>query len=148
MVGPLSSEEIEDVVSSVRRLVSNEQNPRRVTRDLGADRLLLTPALRVVSEVSPLAPLVLESAPEDDILSGHEAAEPEVDLQEVDLIEADWEDEIWAAPEPQSLGEVALAADEAEVLEPPAEATVIMEAEAAAVEHTVTEAEPEAMRSE
>ena len=60
MVGPLSSEEIEDVVSSVRRLVSNEQRPRTLSRDLGVDRLMLTPALRVVSETSPVAPLMLQ----------------------------------------------------------------------------------------
>jgi hypothetical protein len=61
MAGPLSSEEIEDVVSSVRRLVSNEERSRTLSRDLNVDRLLLTPALRVVPETSPLAPLVLET---------------------------------------------------------------------------------------
>ena len=60
MSEPLSTNEIEDVVSSVRRLVSNEQGPRRTTRDLSADRLLLTPALRVVSEVAPLSTLILD----------------------------------------------------------------------------------------
>lgn len=125
MAGPLSSEEIEDVVSSVRRLVSNEQAPRRQSRDDGADRLLLTPSLRVVSETSPLAPLILEApmveavpdpVDESDILP--EAAESEADA---DLIEADWEDELWVAPEVVSLGEVALGAEEAEVLLPPAQ---------------------------
>jgi cell pole-organizing protein PopZ len=61
MAGTLSSEEIEDVVSSVRRLVSNEQRPRSLTRDLKSDRLLLTAALRVMPETSPLALLVLDS---------------------------------------------------------------------------------------
>ncbi|MCU0902914.1 MAG: hypothetical protein MUE83_03450 [Tabrizicola sp.] len=61
MAGPLSSEEIEDVVSSVRRLVSNEQRPRTLSRDLNSERLLLTPALRVVPETSPLAPLLLDA---------------------------------------------------------------------------------------
>ena len=124
MVGPLSSEEIEDVVSSVRRLVSNEHSPRRTTRDLGADRLLLTPALRVVSEVSPLAPLILDvPVPEPELAEPEiEAVEDvEVDETAVELIEADWEDEIWAAAEPVSLGEAALGAEEAEVLIPPME---------------------------
>ncbi|MFN4191761.1 MAG: hypothetical protein ACK4FR_02355 [Tabrizicola sp.] len=76
MAGPLSSEEIEDVVSSVRRLVSNELRPRTLSRDLSADRLLLTAALRVVPESSPLAPLVLDApvveAPFDaDSLTGN-----------------------------------------------------------------------------
>lgn len=129
MAGPLTSEEIEDVVSSVRRLVSNEQSPRRLSRDLNAERLLLTPSLRVVSETSPLAPLILEAqmpdpapvapvpdAPAAEVLPG---AVPE---DAVDLIEAEWEDEIWAPAEALPLGEAALAADEAEVLLPPAHA--------------------------
>lgn len=71
MVGPLSSDEIEDVVSSVRRLVSNELHSRTLSRDLNADRLILTAALRVVPETSPVAPLVLDApvnevAPDED----------------------------------------------------------------------------------
>ncbi|WP_322242632.1 hypothetical protein [Tabrizicola sp.] len=121
MAGPLSSEEIEDVVSSVRRLVSNELSPRRLSRDLGADRLLLTPALRVVSEISPLAPLVLGKMVEDPVSPeaqpvATEGAEPLVD-DAVPLIEAEWEDEIWVAPEATAaLGEVALGVEDAEVL--------------------------------
>jgi len=137
MVGPLSSEEIEDVVSSVRRLVSNEQGLRKTTRDLAADRLLLTPALRVVSEIGPLSTLILdmpmsevaqaaEPAPEiappaAGLSPLVEAAEPVDDEPAVELIEADWEDEIWTASEDVSLGEVALGAEEAEVLLPPIE---------------------------
>ncbi len=159
MAGPLSSEEIEDVVSSVRRLVSNEQ--RVLTRDLNAERLVLTSAYRVVPETSPLSPLMLdaplvdappEPAPEaapvaadvvEDV-SAPEATDPledslaqalavdvqpeltgEVDDQAspsrpaatmTDTVEGEWEDEIWAEPGQVSLGEVALAAEEAEVL--------------------------------
>jgi len=173
MVGPLSSEEIEDVVSSVRRLVSNEQRPRTLSRDLNAERLLLTPALRVVAETSPLAPLVLDAPvveaaeeavpeagaeaegamqvqaavppqglPETDAPAAPAAAQeappaqapvfaPEPDAGVSDLsggvgdagsldvsvaAEAEWEDEIWAEPGSVSLGEAALAADEAELL--------------------------------
>ena len=157
MVGPLSSEEIEDVVSSVRRLVSNELRPRNVSRDLGADRLLLTPALRVVSQVPGLSPLILDGPlqePEDaaalavvstepapaavepavaevvdpaltpalaETLSGAEAASapPEAIWAEahsdVVLVEAEWEDELWTAPE-TPLAESALVAEEAEVV--------------------------------
>lgn len=122
MAGPLSSEEIEDVVSSVRRLVSNELSPRRLSRDLGADRLLLTPALRVVSEISPLAPLVLQEKVEESAVPEVEAdpvkAEPADAMVDdaVQLIEAEWEDEIWVAPEAPALGEVALGLEDAEVL--------------------------------
>lgn len=158
MVGPLSSEEIEDVVSSVRRLVSNEQGPRRTTRDLSAERLLLTPALRVVSEIAPLSTLILD-APVSDVARATEAApeiaapeippepapsatdEPAAEAPAVELIEADWEDLIWAAPEAMSLGEAALGAEEAEVLLPPGD-----EAAAEVASHPEPEAEagPEA----
>ena len=157
MVGPLSSEEIEDVVSSVRRLVSNEQGQRTMSRDLTADRLLLTPALRVVSEIGPLSTLILDipmseavppakpaaeaASPAAGLAPPAEVTEPAEDGPAVELIEADWEDEIWAAPDGVSLGEVALGAEEAEVLLPPVEdapAGAVTDAEAG------TEIEPEA----
>jgi hypothetical protein len=162
MAGPLSSEEIEDVVSSVRRLVSNEQRPRTLSRDLGAERLLLTPALRVLPDSSPLAPLVLdaplpepppekpdlavgepapaatrdpqpptaEDTPQDDFRSGADATDscPEPQVGEGDLADsataetlatpqsdAEWEEGLWVEPGAVSLGEVALAAEEAVV---------------------------------
>jgi hypothetical protein len=129
MAGPLTSEEIEDVVSSVRRLVSNEQSVRKLSRDLNAERLLLTPSLRVVSESSPLAPLILEAqvpeaAPAADDLVSKDVVEDEAHSAPsedgVDLIEAEWEDELWVTPEVLPLGEAALVAEEAEVLLPPA----------------------------
>ncbi len=170
MAGPLSSEEIEDVVSSVRRLVSNEHQPRTLSRDLNAERLLLTPAQRVLSETSPLAPLAplmldsslqtaepmdADAAPGDPVPvpppadSGSEGeapavpvyvaetsageagaesgplpvADPELaaDLAEAASEEPDagWEDEIWSETATVSLGEIALAAEEAEVLTGP-----------------------------
>lgn len=99
MSGPLSSSEIEDVVSSVRRLVSTDQRPRPVSRDLRQDKLLLTPALRVVAENPLIEPLILtEQAPDS-------------------APEALWEDQIWSQPEPP-LAELALGAEEAEVITP------------------------------
>lgn len=149
MPGPLSTEEIEDVVSSVRRLVSNEQNARRTSRDLGAERLILTPSLRVVSELSPLAPLVLDEriaeASESESHPPQEVLDVEPDDTAVELIEAEWEDEIWTEPEVVSLGEVALAAEEAEVLASPA----VAEEPVAAAEAPSAEAESsEAWRAE
>jgi hypothetical protein len=181
MAGPLSSEEIEDVVSSVRRLVSNEQRPRNLSRDLNSERLLLTPAQRVMPETSPLAPLMLDASlleaqlaeaaltrpspdpavvmdetlpvdqlaavpadadavalmvvPDDpdpdvnidDDLLATVDPEPTVDPElAADLAEAtleepqtEWEDELWVEPAAVSLGEAALAAEEAEVLTGP-----------------------------
>ncbi|MFN5999482.1 MAG: hypothetical protein ACK47C_12285 [Paracoccaceae bacterium] len=185
MAGPLSSEEIEDVVSSVRRLVSNEQRPRTLSRDLNSERLLLTPALRVVPETSPLAPLVLdapvvEAVPEPqpepqfedaaavvadvqpssdstkDLTPAQEdslarALDMDIDpeplasegdlssaallentLDPADVTEAEWEDEIWAEPGVVSLGEAALAAEEAEVLAVPTQDDAELAADEAA----------------
>ena len=107
MTEPLSSNEIEDVVSSVRRLVSTDPRPKPLTRDLGPDKLLLTPSLRVVSDnPAPvaMAPLILQNAMPGD--AGDDR---------LHLVEAEWEDELWTAPEPP-LAELALGAEEAEVL--------------------------------
>ena len=130
MAGPLTSEEIEDVVSSVRRLVSNEQSSRQLSRNLNAERLMLTPSLRVVSETSPLAPLILDvptpevapvlSFPLPDAATAEEVLTSAPD-DAVELIEAEWEDELWAPTEAVPLGEVALVTEEAEVLLPPAQ---------------------------
>lgn len=130
MAGPLSNEEIEDVVSSVRRLVSNEQRPRPLSRDLNSERLVLTPAQRVVSETSPLSPLILatpidEPVPPVAVEGAEEARDRPASVwaeaeSDVILVEADWEDDIWAEEEP-SLAEVALGADEAEVVPAPTE---------------------------
>jgi hypothetical protein len=117
MSEPLSSNEIEDVVSSVRRLVSNEPRPRPLTQDLGPDKLLLTPSLRVVADnpvpnpppgtaanPSPMTPLILTNSVATDATDDR-----------LHLVEAEWEDEIWTEPEPP-LAELALGAEEAEVL--------------------------------
>lgn len=125
MAGPLSSSEIEDVVSSVRRLVSVDERVRPVSRDLGADKLLLTPALRVVTEPAAAeAPLILTVPLEEPPTVEAEAAA--ADGPGPQLVEADWEDEIWQE-EPLSLAELALGAEEAEVVDPAeaASATVV-----------------------
>ena len=114
MSGSLTSNEIEDVVSSVRRLVSTDQRPR--SRDLGADKLLLTPSLRVVTdEARPADPL---------ILTGSDRVSDDAD-DSAPVVEAEWEEPIWAAPEPP-LAELALGAEEAELV---AEAPMWPEAE-------------------
>ena len=58
MAEPMSSGEIEDVLSSIRRLVSEEPRPvgRVPAPAADAGKLILTPALRVVAEeVAPIA---------------------------------------------------------------------------------------------
>ncbi|MDO8984730.1 hypothetical protein [Cypionkella sp.] len=48
MSEPLSSTEIEDVLSSIRRLVSDDMRPTPKLAAAAGDKLILTPALRVV----------------------------------------------------------------------------------------------------
>ena len=54
MSEPMSSVEIEDVLSSIRRLVSEDLRPApRPVVTKPADKLILTPALRVVAKPAP-----------------------------------------------------------------------------------------------
>jgi hypothetical protein len=113
MSGPLSSNEIEDVVSSVRRLVSVDARPRPVTRDLAQDRLVLTPALRIVPEAAN-SPLILSGPVQDAVADPAEDPAKTQDMT-IQAFEAEWEEEIWAEPEPP-LAELALEVEEAEVV--------------------------------
>jgi len=65
MSEPLSSTEIEDVLSSIRRLVSEDMRPlpRPAGAGVAADKLILTPALRVVQEEDADAKAVFVAAP-------------------------------------------------------------------------------------
>ncbi|MFN4155293.1 MAG: hypothetical protein ACK4HF_11620 [Paracoccaceae bacterium] len=104
MSEPMSTLEIEDVLSSIRRLVSEDLRPAPrppETPARAADKLLLTPSLRVVEEVAgpwpeSAAPSVTAatgatSAPVEDVVSRLGAA----------VIEDEWESpfgdpEIWS----------------------------------------------------
>lgn len=109
----LTSNSSEDVVSSVRRLVSTgDRSPVGDT----PDKLILTPSLRVVAEPEPL--LLTERA-EDDPPS-----------DEVEWVETP----LWPAPE-APLAELALTAEEAELV---GEAPMWPEAD----ENWLDEAEP------
>ena len=58
MSEPMSSTEIEDVLSSIRRLVSDDMRPAPKVTAAPGDKLILTPALRVVqTEAEPLNPV-------------------------------------------------------------------------------------------
>jgi hypothetical protein len=87
MADPVKSDEIEDVLSSIRRLVTEHQPPAEVaaTNEPGraADKLVLTPALRVTDPEDPWVPIVAQNDPSD------EAA----DLPRSDGV--DWAEELW-----------------------------------------------------
>ena len=122
MSEPLSTDDIEDVVSSVRRLVSPEARPRPLSRDLGQDRLLLTPALRVVTDadaspsVAHVMPLILsDRAVEAEHTTAFAASKGEADKPAQPVLEGEWEDAFWSETEP-ALAELALGMEEAELL--------------------------------
>lgn len=82
MSEPMSSVEIEDVLSSIRRLVSDDMRPQSRGQDRpmasaapAADKLLLTPALRIVPEADAMAE-VPAAAPFEG--GGHTASSGEV----------------------------------------------------------------------
>lgn len=94
MSDPVSRDEVEDVLSSIRRLVSEEKRPMQVRPASAPDgRLVLTPALRV-AEQKDAEPLDLGSVAkntwaEDDTT---EAESPEWDEEADDhSLEAYWE---------------------------------------------------------
>mgnify|MGYP000148993108 CR=1 FL=1 len=80
MSEPMSSVEIEDVLSSIRRLVSDDMRPQLRGQDRAqpvaapaADKLLLTPALRIVPEpdVAPVQEAPVEAAAVSDDVVFH-----------------------------------------------------------------------------
>lgn len=81
MSEPLSSTEIEDVLSSIRRLVSEDMRP--LARPGGAaavqagEKLILTPALRVVQQDDSETKAVFVAAPRLHLADPVAAAEPE-----------------------------------------------------------------------
>jgi hypothetical protein len=122
MSGPQGSSEIEDFVSSVRRLVSVEARSRPTTRELAQDRLVLTPAFRVVPDADePEAPLIPSAPSEDETparapdVGDTDAAVVPAPVAADQTFDAEWEEEIWAEPG-QPLSELALGAEEAEVI--------------------------------
>jgi hypothetical protein len=140
MAGPVSTNEIEDVVSSVRRLVSIEVHDMPGSDDRGPDRLVLTSAQRVGSARATSAdPLILTTRVKDDEWqgAGRDAVHHDRHFDAVQLVEAEWEEEIWAEPEPP-LAELALGAEEAELVPEP-----VAEAVAELVKKPVAESVPE-----
>jgi cell pole-organizing protein PopZ len=121
----LSSVEIEDVLSSIRRLVSDDLRPKVPDAPAVAEKLLLTPALRVVQDV-PEAPFL--AVPDDaqgieETVATIGAAVPdhgyEPETGDAVLDVPQWPESTWAAPdmvdtaEPAEVIEVAPADDAA-----------------------------------
>ena len=79
MSDPVTNVEIEDVLSSIRRLVSTGERSQDAAAedvDKGTDKLVLTPALRVPeSETKPAAEPALEQASEEHAAEEHAAEE-------------------------------------------------------------------------
>ncbi|MGL6211113.1 MAG: hypothetical protein ACRC14_14935 [Paracoccaceae bacterium] len=122
MPGTIGSGEIGDVVASLRRLMSEDTRSRPMSRDLGQDRLVLTPALQVRPETSEADPLIQMLASRKDgpvadvlFLKPDMAGDVSSNHGMKDAFEAEWEDEIWAEPEPP-LAEIALGLEDAEVV--------------------------------
>ncbi len=81
MSDPVTNVEIEDVLSSIRRLVSEDSRPAPAEQNPVSDRLVLTPALRVADT----APDDVETAPEAPQQTAPLTLEqPSVDAAEVD----------------------------------------------------------------
>ena len=119
MSEPLSTNEIEDVVSSVRRLVSPEARPRTLSRDLGMDRLILTPSLRIVAEQAGSGPTVvkLETVAKKSRVGARKAKLAKTPVAAAMMEAGDLADTgaVWTPPVP-SLAEMALRAEEAELI--------------------------------
>jgi hypothetical protein len=119
MADAAKSDEIEDVLSSIRRLVSEHQPPARSeparaaapepTSDAvvpspendpnagdssAGDRLLLTPALRVTDPEDPWVPIVPRAGEEQQSESADSATVENTDIARDDG--ADWARELWA----------------------------------------------------
>lgn len=144
----MSSVEIEDVLSSIRRLVSEDLRPGQ-GRHAASGRLLLTPALRVVPGRDAAAPEP-EPEPETQAFAADEASWPQPETVEVDLdsveeaelveeplhLAEEWREDVWrdgawpldaepvadpAPPMDAHLADLAEAAAVAEILAAPAE---------------------------
>jgi len=93
MSDPATDDEVEDVLSSIRRLVSEEKRPLQVHQSAPSDgRLMLTPALRVTEQNQP-NPLVLGSVTQEERAENSLSADEEWNEEADDhSLEAYWEE--------------------------------------------------------
>ena len=106
MADPVKSDEIEDVLSSIRRLVS-EHHPAThsapstpVEQPVGADKLVLTPALRVTDPEDPWVPITARSPLLDENEDGQAgdtlADKPRAAINDLPRTDGtDWAKELW-----------------------------------------------------
>ncbi|WP_371227191.1 hypothetical protein [Roseovarius sp. 2305UL8-3] len=98
MSDPVTNVEIEDVLSSIRRLVSADDRPEKEApqEDAAADKLVLTPALRVDNDTAPESDdSVADEAGFDAASDDQHAADESVDTGEArdhDVPEDVWDD--------------------------------------------------------
>ena len=90
MADPAKTDEIEDVLSSIRRLVTEHQPPVADADPAASDRLVLTPALRVTDPEDPWVPV----AAQDDL---HDET---TDLPRGDGV--GWAEEMWGDGNPDA----------------------------------------------
>ncbi len=89
MSDPVTNVEIEDVLSSIRRLVSSDERPKSVTPPRAApaparvepDRLVLTPSLRVDDEALDLSDHMVENEVAEMTMDDPETVEPTRDAK-------------------------------------------------------------------
>ncbi|MGP6087911.1 hypothetical protein [Antarctobacter jejuensis] len=86
MSDPVTNVEIEDVLSSIRRLVSEEARPRRAPEVAAPERLVLSPALRVAERQDDEGDVAED--PADDAAIGDGSDDPEIAVSEPDLTDA------------------------------------------------------------
>ena len=94
MTNPVTNADIEDVLSSIRRLVSEEVTPRAAAAVSGdTERLVLTPALRVMETERPeeaLSGAVVDTAPAEDEALPDEMPSPElIETHELSALDVD-----------------------------------------------------------
>lgn len=111
MSDPMTNAEVEDILSSIRRLVSEDariQNPKPDLDAKPADRLVLTPSLRVEKPVIEEQLDSLEQLQPDD--NATMLAADALDFEEDAALDAQAEDtvaeELAAAPEDQTLEDI------------------------------------------
>lgn len=169
MPDPVKNAEIEDVLSSIRRLVADDapapMEPPATPKAEGADRLVLTPALRIQPQETKVEePAEAETAPTDDweevtledriaeleaaVASSDEEYEPDgseveasapaMDLSafDDDTFELSPEHVVAPEPEPETEAVVEVEVEEPEVAETEAVDDVVEEAEEAPAEAT------------
>ncbi len=142
MADPLKSDEIEDVLSSIRRLVSEAHTAPneagKVAEDASenaaqADRLMLTPALRVTEPEDPWVPVAANALAHDDA-----EAPDDPDLGDG----ADWASELWGETRSEPDAEASPIEEAAETPEHPSEAPQESDVEAV-IEALFVEPEPQ-----